>query len=51
MKTSYIIFFFYAAIAGVAAYNNQKLKKEVSRGSVSDPEQSVPLATSSASSK
>ncbi|KAE8124578.1 hypothetical protein FH972_019446 [Carpinus fangiana] len=39
------------AIAGVAAYNNQKLKKEVSRGSVSDPEQSVPLATSSASSK
>lgn len=41
------------AIAGVAAYNNQKLKKEVSRGSISDPEhaESVPLTTSSASSK
>jgi hypothetical protein len=47
------IFFFYAAIAGVAAYNNKKLKKEASRGSLSGPEhdQSVPLATSSASSK
>lgn len=38
---------------GVAAYNNQKLKKEASRSSSDDSEQgqSVPLTTSSASSK
>ena len=29
-----IVLVFYAAIAGVAAYNNHKLKREVSRGSL-----------------
>lgn len=44
---------FYAAIAGVAAYNNHKLKKEASRGSSNDSENaaSVPIATSSDSNK
>ena len=50
VKTSFninIITFFYAAIAGVAAYNNHKLKKEASRASVNDSEQVefVPVAT------
>lgn len=37
------------AIAGVAAYNNSKLKKEASRGSSDDSEtaQSVPMSTTS----
>ncbi|XP_015888345.2 probable sugar phosphate/phosphate translocator At3g14410 [Ziziphus jujuba] len=41
------------AIAGVAAYNNHKLKKEASRGSSNDAESSasVPIATSSVSNK
>lgn len=49
-----------AAIAGVAAYNNHKLKKEASRASVDDSgakineselAESEPLVASSASSK
>ena len=55
-----IIIFSDAAIAGVAAYNNHKLKKEASRASVDDSKanineselaESEPLVASSASSK
>lgn len=44
---------FYAAIAGVAAYNNSKLKKEVTRGSSdgSQNAESKPLASSETSNK
>lgn len=44
---------FNAAIAGVAAYNNHKLKKEASRGSSNDTElaQSVLGATTFETSK
>lgn len=43
----------HAAIAGVAAYNNLKLKKEASRVSPDDsqPDQSIPLVSSSTSNE
>ncbi|GER53939.1 nucleotide/sugar transporter family protein [Striga asiatica] len=40
-----------AAIAGVAAYNNHKLKKEASRDSSGDTTQAVPLVESPASDR
>ena len=49
----FIINIFYAAIAGVAAYNNHKLKKEASRRTSNDTEnaESVQLTTSSGPNK
>lgn len=42
----------YAAIVGVAAYNNLKLKKEASRVvSTDEPAQSIPLVSSPTSNK
>ena len=40
---------FCAAISGVVAYNNHKLKKEASPGSSKDlqPEESIPMVSSS----
>lgn len=40
---------FYAAIIGVAAYNNHKLKKEASRGSTEESESSQPTVTATSS--
>ncbi|KAF7146529.1 hypothetical protein RHSIM_Rhsim04G0033000 [Rhododendron simsii] len=44
---------FYAAIAGVAAYNNHKLKKEATRGTSNESQQaeSVPLTSSPTTEK
>ncbi|KAL0328359.1 UNVERIFIED_CONTAM: putative sugar phosphate/phosphate translocator [Sesamum calycinum] len=39
------------AIAGVAAYNNHKLKKEASRVSSDEPAQSIPLVSTSTSNQ
>ena len=43
----------YAAIAGVAAYNNTKLKKETSRGTSDEAQhsESMPLVSSSTTEK
>ncbi|KZV28208.1 putative sugar phosphate/phosphate translocator [Dorcoceras hygrometricum] len=49
-KLTLINLFGYAvAIAGVAAYNNHKLKKEASRVNPGEPNQSVPLVSSTSS--
>ncbi|XP_073156129.1 probable sugar phosphate/phosphate translocator At3g14410 [Henckelia pumila] len=49
-KLTLINLFGYAvAIAGVAAYNNHKLKKEASRVNPQEPSQSVPLVSSPSS--
>lgn len=50
---TYEVVVFCAAIAGVAAYNNHKLKKGTSQASSdeSEPTQSVPLIQSSNSNK
>ncbi|KAK4483665.1 hypothetical protein RD792_010866 [Penstemon davidsonii] len=51
-KLTLINLFGYAiAIAGVAAYNNFKLKKEASRVSSDEPTQSLPLVSTSSSDK
>ncbi|KAG8386520.1 hypothetical protein BUALT_Bualt03G0157000 [Buddleja alternifolia] len=51
-KLTLINLFGYAiAIAGVAAYNNHKLKKEASRVSSEEPSQSVPLVPVSTSNR
>ncbi|KAI3457567.1 hypothetical protein Pfo_014230 [Paulownia fortunei] len=51
-KLTLINLFGYAiAIAGVAAYNNHKLKKEASRVSSDEPAQTVPLVSASTSNQ
>lgn len=44
------VIIFNAAIAGVAAYNNHKLRKEASRGSSNDSESAISVPTTSADS-